>query len=62
MPKNAKELHSFLGLASYCHQFIPNFVHLAKCLHQLIGLTNIKKTNGKRVRKEVTTLDGKNWS
>ena len=23
VPKNAKELHSFLCLASYCYQFIP---------------------------------------
>ena len=44
VPKNAKELHSFLGLASYYHQFIPNFAGMAKCLHQLVGPTNIKKT------------------
>ena len=25
--KNAKELHSFLGLASYYHRFIPNSAH-----------------------------------
>ena len=48
VPKNAKELHSFLGLASYYHWFIPNFAHVAKCLHQLIGPTNIKKTAGKK--------------
>ena len=52
---NAKELHSFLGLASYYCQFIPNFAHIAKCLHQLVGLTNVKKTKGKR--KEATTLE-----
>ena len=57
VPKNAKKLHPFLGLASYCHQFIPNFAHIAKCLHQLVGLTNVKKTKGKR--KEVTSLDDK---
>ena len=34
---NAKELHSFLGLASYYHQFIPNFTPIAKCLYQLAG-------------------------
>ena len=45
--KNAKELHSFLGLASYYCQFIPNFTHFAKCLHQLIGPTNTKKTKVK---------------
>ena len=30
---------------------------MAKCLHQLIGLTNVKKTKGKKVRKEVTALE-----
>ena len=30
VPKNAKELHSFLGLASYYYQFILNFAHMAK--------------------------------
>ena len=48
VPKNAKELHSFLGLASYYHWFIPNFAHVAKCLHQLIGPTNVKKTKAKK--------------
>ena len=55
VPSNAKELHSFLGLASYYHQFIPNLAHIAKCLHQLVGLTNVKKTKGKK--KEVTLLE-----
>ena len=55
VPKNAKELHSFLGLASYYCQIIPNFTHIAKCLHQLVGLTNIKKTKGKR--KEAISLE-----
>ena len=57
VPKNAKELHSFLGLASYYHQFIPNFAHVVKCLHKLVGPTNIKKTKSKKVKKEVTTLE-----
>ena len=52
---NAKELHSFLGLASYYCQFILNFACIAKCLHQLVGPTNVKKTKGKR--KEVTSLE-----
>ena len=55
VPSNAKELHSFLGLASYYCQFIPNFAHITKCLHQLVGLTNIKKTKGRR--EEVTALE-----
>ena len=37
VPKNSKELHSFLVFASYYCQFIPNFTHMAKCLHQLVG-------------------------
>ena len=59
VPKNAKELYSFLGLAFYYCQFIPNFAHMAKRLHQLISLTNIKKTKGEKVRKEVTALEDK---
>ena len=55
VPSNAKELHSFLGLASYYRRFIPNFAQIAKCLHQLVGPTNVKKTKGKR--KEATTLE-----
>ena len=55
VPSNAKELHSFLGLASYYRRFIPNFAQIAKCLHQLVGPTNVKKTKGKR--KEVTALE-----
>ena len=55
LPSNAKELHSFLGLASYYHWFIPNFTCIAKCLHQLIGPTNVKKTKGKR--KKATSLE-----
>ena len=55
VPSNAKELHSILGLASYCCWFIPNFAHIAKCLCQLVGPTNVKKTKGKR--KEVTSLE-----
>ena len=59
VPKNSKELHSFLGLASYYHWFIPNFAHMAKCLHQLIGPMNVKKSKSKKekVKKEVTTLE-----
>ena len=55
VPSNAKELHSFLGLASYYHQFISDFAHIAKCLHQLVGVTNVKKMKGKR--KEVISLE-----
>ena len=57
VPSNAKELHSFLGFASYYCWFIPNFAHIPKSLHQLVGLTNVKKTKGKR--KEVISLENK---
>ena len=55
VPSNAKELLSFLGLASYYCWFIPNFTCIAKCLHQLVGPTNVKKTKGKR--KEAISLE-----
>ena len=55
--KDAKELHSFLGLTSYYHWFILNFAHVAKCLHQLIGPTDVKHCESKKVKKEVTTLE-----
>ena len=60
VPKSAKILHSFLGLGSYYCQFIQNFADMVKCLHQLVGLTNVKKSNSKKVRKEVTALEDKN--
>ena len=36
IPKNAKEVHSFLGLASYYRRFIPQFAKWASPLHNLI--------------------------
>ena len=36
IPKNAKEVHSFLGLASYYRRFIPQFAKWASPLHDLI--------------------------
>ena len=44
VPKNIKGLHSFLGLASYNHQFIPSFVHMARCWHKLYQPELIKPT------------------
>ena len=35
-PTNSKEVHSFIGLASYYRRFIPNFVKWAGPLHALI--------------------------
>ena len=43
VPTSAKELHSFLGLASYYHHFIPKFAAIVKCLHGLVGPTNVKR-------------------
>ena len=36
IPKSAKEVHSFLGLASYYRRFIPQFSKWASPLHDLI--------------------------
>ena len=41
-PTNAKEVHSFLGLASYYWRFIPKFAWMAHCLHKLVGPTATK--------------------
>ena len=35
-----KEIHSFLGLASYYQHFIPKFAVITKCLHKLVGPTH----------------------
>ena len=54
VPSNQKELHSFLGLASYYRHFIPKFAVISKCLHELVGPTHIKKD---RKAKADTTKD-----
>ena len=43
VPKMAKEVHSFLGLASYYQRFIPKFVKWANPLHDLICPVATKK-------------------
>ena len=46
-PKTAKEVHSFIGLASYYRRFIDNFAKKAAPLHALIGpIATKKKTRG----------------
>ena len=42
-PKTPKEVHSFVGLASYYHRFIPNFAKWAGPLHALIVLASFKQ-------------------
>ena len=44
IPTNAKELDSFLGLASCYRQFIPKFATMAKCMHQHISLIDEKRS------------------
>ena len=47
VPSNAKEVHSFLGLASYYCQFIPQFAKWASPLHELIHPIVTKKTHAR---------------
>ena len=59
---SAKELHSFLGLASYYCHFIPKFAEIAKCLHDLVCPTNVKRKT-KKEPKATTDTDKKfNWT
>ena len=56
IPKNIKEVQSFLGLASYYRQFIDKFAEKARCLHELVGSTSNKHKKA-RARKEATTVN-----
>ena len=42
IPTNAKEVHSFLGLASYYWRFIPKCAKIVQCLHEFLGPTSNK--------------------
>ena len=42
-PKTPKEVHSFVGLASYYHRFIPNFAKWSGPLHALIVPASFKQ-------------------
>ena len=42
VPTSPKEVHSFIGLASYYRRFIPNFAKWAGPLHALIILASTK--------------------
>ena len=50
IPTNAKEVHSFLGLASYYQRFIPKYAWIAQCLPELVGpnSTKTKKIRGQK--------------
>ena len=50
IPKLAKEVHSFLGLASYYRRFIPKFMKWANPLHDLIHPIVTKKKCAGRMR------------
>ena len=47
VPMSTKELHSFLRSASYYCCFIPKFAAIAKCLHDLVVPTNVKRKTKK---------------
>ena len=55
VPKNIKEVQSFLGLASYYRQFINKFAKKAQCLHKLVGPTTNKHKKA-RAQKDSTTV------
>ena len=54
VPKNIKEVQSFLGLASYYRHFIPHFAKKAWCLHELVGPTASKPKNRTKARVKET--------
>ena len=56
IPKMVKEVHSFLGLASYYRRFIPKFMKWANPLHDLIRPIATKKKRA-QTRLPPLTLD-----
>ena len=55
VPKDIKEVQSFLGLASYYRWFINKFAEKAQCLHELVGPTSNKQKKKARTKKNTTT-------
>ena len=53
VPKNIKEVQSFLGLASYYRQFINKFAEKARCLQEFVGPTSNKQKKKARATKDV---------
>ena len=56
VPKNIKEVQSFLGLASYYRRFIDKFAKKARCLHELVGPTSNKHRKARAKRERTTQL------
>ena len=56
VPKTSKEVHSFIGLASYYRRFIPNFTKWSKPLNTLIVLPahQAKVRHGEIKKSELT--------
>ena len=54
VPKNIKEVQSFLGLASYYRQFINKFAEKVQCLHELVGPTSKKHDKKARTKNPAT--------
>ena len=64
-PKSIKEVHSFLGLASYYHRFVPQFVKWAGPLHDLIqpvSMIKKKKKFGIKIPLLVQNLPPFEWT
>ena len=63
VPKSAKEVHSFLGLASYYQRFIPQFAKWASPLHKLVRpVTTKKKCAGRKIPPLSQNLPPFQWS
>ena len=64
MPKSAKEVHSFLSLASYYHRFVLQFTKWASPMHELIRpvVTKEKKCVGTEVPPLSQNLPPFQWS
>ena len=55
VPKNIKDVQSFLGLASYYRWFINKFAEKALCFHEHVGPTSNKQKKKVRTKKNTTT-------
>ena len=56
VPKNIKEVQSFLELASYYRPFINKFAKKAQCIHELVGPTSNKQKEKARAKKDAATV------